>query len=134
LPQETKTVPFEDKKYKCIGKQGCSAIIGTVRLEPSVSQTNSSPHLSSQLSHCFIIPLYLDTKKKLQIYALLDSGASTCFIDEEFTKHYKIPLVKNPTPIHVEAIDSRALSSGDVTHEIEPLEVSFEGHKAYHFV
>jgi len=69
-------------------------------------------------------------KKKLRIYALLDSGASACFIDEEFTKRHKIPLVKKPTPVHVEAIDGRALSSGDVTHETKPLEVLFEGHRS----
>jgi len=82
--------------------------IGIVWLEPSILQTNSSPHFSSQPSHCFIIPLRLSPKKKLQIHVLLDFEASAYFLDVEFIKHHKIFLVKKPTLIHVEAIDSRA--------------------------
>ena len=130
LQQETQTKAFQDNKCTDVGKRECSVAIGTVRLEPSLVQTNSGPHLSSQPSHCFTIPLRLEPKKKLQAQALLDSGASACFIDEEFAKRHRILLIEKPTPVHVEAIDGRALSSGDVTHETKPLEVSFAGHKS----
>ena len=79
---------------------------------------------------CFIIPLTLGPQK-LKILALLDSGASTCFLDEEFAKRHKIHLVQKSEPVHVEVIDGRPLLSGSVIHEPEPIEVAFKDHSSY---
>ena len=69
-----------------------------------------------------MVPLHLGIQE-LQADALLDLGASACFIDEKFTKLHNIPLLKKPKPVHVEVIDGRPLSSGNVIHETKPLKV-----------
>jgi hypothetical protein len=81
-----------------------------VRLDSSL-QTNQGPIFSTQL-------------------ALLNFGASTCFLDEEFTRLYKIPVVKKLTPVYIEVINERPLSSGDVTQETTPLEMRIGKHSS----
>lgn len=100
-----------------------------MRLDISTSKINPGPFLSAQPSDCFMLPLHLGIQE-LQADALLDSGASACFIDEEFTKLHNIPLVKKPKPVHVEVIDGRPLSSGNVIHETKPLKVRLENHES----
>ena len=51
-----------------------------------------------------MVPLHLGIQK-LSIDILLDSGASACFINEDFAKFHKFPLVKKLNPIHIEVIN-----------------------------
>jgi hypothetical protein len=90
-------------------------------------QTNQGPILFAQPSHCFTIPLRLGSQK-LKTLILLDSGASTFFLNEEFTRNHKIHVVKKLSLVHVEIIDGEPLSSRDVTHETILLEVRFGKH------
>ena len=62
--------------------------------------------------------------------ALLDSGASACFLDEEFAKRQKIPLVQKSKPVHIEVIDRQSLLSGSITHETKPIEIMFKDHSS----
>ena len=100
-----------------------------MQLEPGTNPIEG-PILSSEPSSCFMIELYLGPKN-YRAFALLDSGASACFLDEEFVKSRRIPLVQKPKPVHVEVIDGRPLSSGDVTHETRPIKVTIDGHDSY---
>jgi hypothetical protein len=50
----------------------------------------------------------------IKVYALLDSGASACFMDKDFVERHKLPLVAKKHPIPVEVIDGRPLVSGDL--------------------
>src|SRR5216117_3410829 len=50
-------------------------------------------------------------------WALLDSGASSCFIHPRIVKEYHIPVVKKTKPKKLKVIDGRDISSGLVTHE-----------------
>jgi hypothetical protein len=50
------------------------------------------------------IPLRLGSQI-LKILNLLDFGAFACFLDGEFTRLHKIPIVKKLIPIHIEVID-----------------------------
>jgi hypothetical protein len=43
---------------------------------------------------------------------------------------HKIPTTKKLSSVHVEVIDGRPLSSGDVTHETAPLKVKFGNHSS----
>jgi len=97
-----------------------------VRLE-SHATSSKGPILSSDPSPCFIIDVYLGPKNH-KVFALLDSGASACFIDEDFVKNQKITLVKKTKPVHVEVIDGRSLISGDITHETIPLDIVIKDH------
>jgi hypothetical protein len=101
-----------------------------VRLDNSISQQKSGSTLSAQPASCFTIPLSFGPQK-IKVLALLDSGASACFVDEEFAKRHKIPLTLKSKPVHVEVIDGRPLLSGRVTHESEPLEVTFKDHSSF---
>jgi hypothetical protein len=47
----------------------------------------------------------------IKIHALLDFGASTCFIDKEFANHHKLPLIIQKHPIPIKVIGGRPLIS-----------------------
>jgi hypothetical protein len=64
----------------------------------------------------------------IEVHALLDSGASQCFMNKDFVDHHKLPLATKKHPILVEVIDGRPLISGDITHETIPLDIVIERH------
>ena len=101
-----------------------------MRLDNSIPQQKSGSILSAQPAGCFTIPLSFGPQK-IKTLALLDSGASACFLDKEFAKRHKIPLVLKSKPVHIEVIDGRPLLSGSVTHESKPIEVVFENHSSF---
>jgi hypothetical protein len=91
----------------------------------------SGPILSSEPSHCFNIPLKIDFHPhSIKVKALLDSGASACFIDKNLVKRHNLPIVPKKYLVTVEVIDGRPLISGDVTHETKPLDIILEGHRS----
>ena len=65
----------------------------------------------------------------IQSHALLDSGASTCFIDIAFVHAHNIPIIHTSQPIPVESIDGRVLSSGAVTQVTVPLVLQVGSHQ-----
>ena len=50
-------------------------------------------------------------------WALLDSGASSCFIHPRMVKEYRIPTRKKNKPKKLKVIDGHDISSGLVTEE-----------------
>jgi hypothetical protein len=56
-----------------------------------------------------------------QVSALVDSAATSSFIDQTFVAQHNIPVVKKLTPVPVEVIDGRIIASGVITHETTPL-------------
>lgn len=101
-----------------------------MRLDNSILQQKSGSTLSSQPASCFTIPLSFGPQKAKTL-ALLDSGASACFLDEEFARRHNVPLVLKLKPVYVEVIDGRPLLSGNVTHESKPVEIAFENHSSF---
>ena len=86
---------------------------------------STGPILSSKPSPCFTIPLIVQHKSRsIKVSTLLDFGASAYFIDKNYMKCHKLPLVTNKCPVSMEVIDGRSLVSGDVFHEIQPLDIS----------
>ena len=59
---------------------------------------------------------------------LIDSGASACFIDNDFAERHKIVKVKRNKSSVVRMIDGRTLSSGAVTEITEPLLLTMGEH------
>ena len=57
----------------------------------------------------------------IESVALLDSGASSCFVDVVFAQAHGVPVVGLSKPIPVEAIDGCVLSSGAITQATIPL-------------
>jgi len=101
-------------------KRQCPAIIGTIQLDSSPLPTIPSLILSTNPTPYFIIPICLGPKK-IETHALIDLVVSTCFIDRSFAKLHRLSLAPKSTSVHVEVIDRRPLSSGNVTHETTPL-------------
>ena len=62
---------------------------------------------------------------------LIDSGASSCFMDYTFAVRHKIPLKRKAFPIAVEVIDGRKLESGLIREETYPICFSVGKHKEY---
>ena len=91
----------------------------------------SGPILPFEPSRCFNIPLIIDFHpNSIKVKALLDSGASACFIDRDLVKRHNLPIVPKKYPVSVEVIDGRPLISGDVTHETKPLDIILEGYRS----
>jgi len=63
-----------------------------------------------------------------QVSALVDSGATSSFIDQTFVAQHNIPVVKKATPVLVEVIDGRTIAFGAITHETTPLELCISKH------
>ena len=65
----------------------------------------------------------------IQPVALLDSGASSCFIDVVFAQAHGVPVVGLSKPIPVEAINGCVLSSGAITQATIPLGLRVGSHQ-----
>ena len=95
----------------------------------SISREDSPIHIAP-CQNGFLVPVLLEVKAKvICIDALLDSGATTCFMDIFFARTHSIPRVKKTKQIPVEAIDGRLLSSGVITEETTSLELTVGSHR-----
>ncbi len=63
-----------------------------------------------------------------QVLALVDSGATSFFIDQTFVAQHNIPMVKKSTLVSVEVIDGRTIASGAITHKTTPRELYIGKH------
>ena len=61
--------------------------------------------------------------------ALLDSGATMCFMDVLFGHTHSIPKVVKTKPIPVKVINRQPLLSGAIIEETIPLELIMESHR-----
>ncbi len=113
-----------------IGKQEHPVTVGAVRLDltqhhlckGSCSAIGPSPSFTQ---HVDIIRI---PEKISQVSTLVDSGATSSFIDQTFVAQHNIHVVKKSTPIPVEVIDGRTIASGAITHETTPLELCIGKH------
>ena len=84
----------------------------------------------ARLSGNFTLEVCLSFKSSsIQFVTLLDSGASSCFIDVVFTQAHGVPIDCLSKPIPVEAIDRRILSLGAITQTTIPLGLGVGSHK-----
>jgi len=63
-----------------------------------------------------------------QVLTLVDSGATSSFIDQTFVAQYNIHVVKKFAHVPVEVIDGRTIASGAITHKTAPLELRIGKH------
>jgi hypothetical protein len=65
-----------------------------VRLEKVAESLSKGPILTSEASPCFTVPLIVKMdSSSIKVHALLDFGASACFMDKDFIDCHRIPLV-----------------------------------------
>lgn len=70
----------------------------------------------------------VDTGEMVQLSALVDSGATGMFIDEQFMKEQGWNLDEVPQPIPIFNIDGTLNASGSVKHTID-LALEIQGHR-----
>jgi hypothetical protein len=63
-----------------------------------------------------------------QVLALVDSDATSSFIDQTFVTQHNIRMVKKSTPVPVEVIDGRTIASSAITHETTLLKLCIGKH------
>ncbi len=63
-----------------------------------------------------------------QVSTLVDSGATSSFIDQTFVVQHNIPVIKKSTPVPVEVIDGKTIASGAITHETTPQKLCIGKH------
>ena len=105
--------------------QSCLSLNNFSTVNRSNSVAVSEPlfredHAPLQSSPC------LETKVSIKgrtIIALVDSGATSSFIDREYAETIGIPLQKLHTPMPVKTIDGSDLKEGDVTHCTAPVKI-----------
>ncbi len=113
-----------------IGKQEHSVTVGAVRInltryhlcKGSCSVVSPSPSFTQYVD---IICIPEDIP---QMSALVDSSATSSFINQTFVAQHNIHVVKKSTPIPIEVIDGRTIASGAITHETTPLELCIGKH------
>jgi len=113
-----------------IGKQEHPIRIGVMRLDltqhhlckGSCSAVSPSPSFTQ---HVDIIRI---PEEIPQVLVLVDSGATSSFINQKFVTQHNIPMVKKLTPIPVEVIDGRTIASDAITHETTLLELRISKH------
>src|SRR5258708_9596567 len=92
-----------------------SRIVNTV--SDSVEEKDRNKNKSPQARHIEITCEVVQADNKVQTKAMIDSGATSCFIDKEFCRNMGFTLTQKRKPITVEVIDSREISSGPITHK-----------------
>ncbi|KAH7366340.1 hypothetical protein KP509_18G073700 [Ceratopteris richardii] len=65
---------------------------------------------------------------------LVDSGASSCFIDEGLGKKHGIPVLQKNKPIVATVVDGQPLTSGNITMETTSLRVHLGDHDSHMFL
>ena len=68
-----------------------------------------------------------ENQQKYGIRALVDSGATSLFIDQEYVKSNKIPTRKLSNPILVRNVDGTANMAGTIS-EVAELILQYNGH------
>jgi hypothetical protein len=85
-------------------------------------------HSSKAFPYFIVLLIIKIDSSSIKVHALLDFGASICFINKDFADRHKLPLITKKHHIPVEAIDRRPLMLGDVIHEIILLDIVLEGY------
>ncbi len=64
----------------------------------------------------------------MEAQTLIDFSTSTCFMDKELVRQYKLVLVEKSILVLVEVINGWSFSPGLVTHETKPLDDTIGPH------
>ncbi|KAH7279800.1 hypothetical protein KP509_37G037600, partial [Ceratopteris richardii] len=67
----------------------------------------------------------------LSLIALVDSGASSCFINEGLVNKHGIPILRKNKLVVAKVVDGQPLASGNITMETTPLRVHLDDHESH---
>ena len=86
-------------------------------LSPPVFRLSSLSNVAMEGKHLVVLCNLSFGDKTIASHALIDCGATgISFVDEDFARHHQLPLTPLKQPRALEVIDSRPISSGDITH------------------
>ncbi len=107
-------------------------LVGIVRLDLNASCVQNGFTLSLGLAPCFLLPIMIKGGKSttMRTQTVLDSRASSCFIDKELVWHHNVALVEKATLVAIEMIDDRNLFSRHVMYETKVLMVTIGSHSS----
>jgi len=113
-----------------IRKQEHPVTVGAVRLDLTQHHLCKSSYPVVGLSPSFTqhVDIIRIPEEIPQVSALVDSDATSSFINQTFVAQHNIHVVKKSTLVLVEVIDGRTIASGAITHEITPLELRIGKH------
>ncbi|KAH7280290.1 hypothetical protein KP509_37G060100 [Ceratopteris richardii] len=92
---------------------------------------NSPPHLEIKSLIIPTTPIEICLALVLPLIALLDSRASSCFIDEGLVKKHRIPILQKNKIVVAQVVDGQTLASRDITMESTPFRVHPNGHDSH---
>uniref|UniRef100_A0A8C5MC00 Gypsy retrotransposon integrase-like protein 1 n=1 Tax=Leptobrachium leishanense TaxID=445787 RepID=A0A8C5MC00_9ANUR len=97
---------------------------GQRRGKLNANDTSMNPNNTPPVSPLLTMPVVLQwTNHRIPIKAMIDSGASSCFIDVDFAAKFSIPVQNKRLPINIHLIDGSSLKTGPVFRETIPLQV-----------
>jgi hypothetical protein len=83
--------------------------------------------VSSDPTPCFTFSIHIKMLDcEFFSEALLNTGASACFMDKDFEMKHSWELIVKTHLVPVEVIDGRPLTSENVMEEIQPLKIMLE--------
>lgn len=77
--------------------------------------------------HLNVLALFDQDGTKAELTTMIDCGATTSFINENIVKKYGFKTTLKKRPYTLRVADKRAISSGQVTHEVT-LALTIDGH------
>jgi len=112
---------------KGVEKQTCPILIKTARLNLDASCNENGPSLFLNPTPRLII-VKCNKLVTIEAQTFFDSNASTCFMDKELVRQYKLVLMEKNTPVSIEVIDGQSLSLRLIIHKTKPLDVTIGSH------
>ncbi|KAH7432572.1 hypothetical protein KP509_07G028500 [Ceratopteris richardii] len=113
------------------GKRGSPVLKETVQSEHDIRKGLIIP--ATPVETCLALLKLIMPKKTLSLIALVDSGASSCFIDEGLVTMHGTQVLRKNKPVVVEVVDGRPLASRNITMETTPLRVHLCDHDSHMF-
>uniref|UniRef100_A0A8C5WE85 ribonuclease H n=1 Tax=Leptobrachium leishanense TaxID=445787 RepID=A0A8C5WE85_9ANUR len=87
----------------------------------NTQSNNTDNYMSSHL----LVPISLQWKEEqITLKAMIDSGASGCFLDKTLASTSNIPLVTKNRPVTIQLLDGNPPQSGPILYETIPLSIS----------
>lgn len=84
------------------------------------SNSDSQVFKPSNYASTIKIPIAIRVQgRQVTLEALVDSGATSCFINPRVIQDYWLPTIKKDQPVDIYVIDGREIESGKITLEVQ---------------
>ena len=131
-PRDSISKYSQTTKLNTLEPHSCPANPGTVT-NPTAT-TSRDPKLLQKLgpTASFTVPVQLQPFPKVKpspTTALIDCGATSCFIDKQLANQLQVPLRNHEHPLELQVVDGRPIQSGPVTQYTAPMKLTLGKHQ-----